>query len=490
MKRIILFVLLASCSINAQANKSIHQSDDQFYPRNTQIIKQTAIPISVHKNNSAHSSNLKKTVFGFLPWWEYAAGSHQNIRFNLLTHIAISFFDADGDGNLIEPPAWPWNDLINNAKTNNVKLIMVVSNFTSDQIHKLLTNQTSKQKLFNNILSKVNAYGFDGVNIDFENLKMGDEGNIINSFMNSLTAFIKTNKPLAEISFDSPVANFSGWDFKGLAEACDYLFIMGYDFYGSWSETTGPSSPLTGNNFSLTKSLTDDYKYVSPEKLILGVPYYGNYWKTNSKNPYTKVAPFDSTKTVNNWVKPSLRYNEIIPQYSSKEKMLDEVSKTPWLRWGQDTMWNQIWYDNENSIGLKYDLAIGKNLKGVGIWALGYDNGRSELWDLIERKFFQPTNVETGINTIPYNFELHQNYPNPFNPETVISYQLPVSGKVSLKVYDVLGREVVTLVDEFMQAGIYNSTFNTQHSTLSSGIYFYTIRAGNFIQTKKMIILK
>jgi len=91
-------------------------------------------------------------------------------------------------------------------------------------------------------------------------------------------------------------------------------------------------------------------------------------------------------------------------------------------------------------------------------------------------------------------FALSQNYPNPFNPETNISYQLPVSSKVSLKVYDVLGNEVATLVNEEKPAGKYQVNFNTQHTTnnqqLSSGVYFYRLQAGNFVQTKKFILMK
>ena len=101
-----------------------------------------------------------------------------------------------------------------------------------------------------------------------------------------------------------------------------------------------------------------------------------------------------------------------------------------------------------------------------------------------------PTGVKDVIELMPSSFKLAQNYPNPFNPSTVINYQLPVSGHVSLKVYDMLGREVATLVDEFQQAGNHNSQFSISNSQLSSGIYFYTIRAGNFVETKKMVLMK
>jgi hypothetical protein len=91
--------------------------------------------------------------------------------------------------------------------------------------------------------------------------------------------------------------------------------------------------------------------------------------------------------------------------------------------------------------------------------------------------------------TKPAAFLLEQNYPNPFNPSTVISYQLPVSSKVILKVYNTLGEEIKTLVNEFQIAGFHSIQF-TLNSSLSSGIYFYQLKAGDFSSTKKMIILR
>jgi hypothetical protein len=97
------------------------------------------------------------------------------------------------------------------------------------------------------------------------------------------------------------------------------------------------------------------------------------------------------------------------------------------------------------------------------------------------------TNITENTN-IPYNFVLSQNYPNPFNPSTNIRYTLPQESNVAIKVYDILGREVATLVDEHKSAGTYNIQFNA--SILSSGIYIYRIVASNFVQSKKMVLLK
>ncbi len=101
---------------------------------------------------------------------------------------------------------------------------------------------------------------------------------------------------------------------------------------------------------------------------------------------------------------------------------------------------------------------------------------------------FEYSNVIEVDAGMPKHFALEQNYPNPFNPTTLISYQLPVASTVSLKVYDVLGREVATLVNEQQEVGAYSVTFNA--NALSSGIYFYRLQAGNFVATKKMMLVK
>jgi hypothetical protein len=95
---------------------------------------------------------------------------------------------------------------------------------------------------------------------------------------------------------------------------------------------------------------------------------------------------------------------------------------------------------------------------------------------------------EEQLNSAPSEFILSQNYPNPFNPSTTISWQSPVGSHQTLKVFDVLGNEVTTLVNEYRDAGRHNVTFDA--SKLSSGVYFYKIQAGNYIETKKMLLLK
>jgi hypothetical protein len=111
--------------------------------------------------------------------------------------------------------------------------------------------------------------------------------------------------------------------------------------------------------------------------------------------------------------------------------------------------------------------------------------------DALEIKKNEVTDVEDEL--LPTEYSLFQNYPNPFNPSTLISYALPTNSFVSLKIYDMLGREVKTLVNTEQSAGIMNVLWNGDNnfgSKVSSGTYIYVIKTSDFFKAKKMILLK
>ena len=102
--------------------------------------------------------------------------------------------------------------------------------------------------------------------------------------------------------------------------------------------------------------------------------------------------------------------------------------------------------------------------------------------------YYKTTGIKDDINSEPVSFILYQNYPNPFNSTTTIKYIIPNSGDVSLKVFDLLGNEVAILIDGYQESGSYEISFNADN--LSSGIYFYQLKTGSFVETKKMLLLK
>lgn len=140
-------------------------------------------------------------------------------------------------------------------------------------------------------------------------------------------------------------------------------------------------------------------------------------------------------------------------------------------------------------------LAVFNSQSSLGWWKLiitdifpGSDNGTLIGWGIqFNNQVLTGIGNENNI-TSPFNYELNQNYPNPFNPATTINYSIAKESFVIIKVFDILGREVMVLVNEPMKAGRYSVTMNA--GSLASGVYFYRIEAGNFIDVKKMTFLK
>jgi hypothetical protein len=108
--------------------------------------------------------------------------------------------------------------------------------------------------------------------------------------------------------------------------------------------------------------------------------------------------------------------------------------------------------------------------------------------DIVIKTASLSVGINNESNTVPAEFSLHQNYPNPFNPSTSIRYYVPVNSHVSIKVFDVTGKQIMELVNGVKQAGIYETSFDA--ANLASGIYFYRMEAGKFSSVMKMILIK
>jgi len=242
-----------------------------------------------------------------------------------------------------------------------------------------------------------------------------------------------------------------------------------------------------------------------------------------ASNPASNTVTFEIVDNINETMHVNVYYSNSLQTAPSKPQNLKAVwdSGHPKITWEAnletdmssykiyymvegETGWGQIatvphvqnvssysWTDYSVVQGTKWDS---KNYIHYKVAAV--DNTAKESICSDESKVYgHPTLLWKTANgkdnqTEVTEFGLQQNYPNPFNPSTEISYQIPAKGFVTLKVYDMLGNEVSTLVNEWQESGSYNAQFTTNGRRFASGMYFYTLTAGKFTNTKKLILLK
>ncbi len=385
---------------------SVHKAHKQKFGIKENYLKKDdlngieIIPLQINKQKK-----LSKIIFGYMPDWEYKKGAHANQHYDLLTHIATFDFPVSSKGAIGYPSGWPWTDVINAAHTAGTKVIMTATNFEAEEIRNIITDKSAKQKFFTTTKSIITKYKLDGVNVDFEGLYSADKGSKIVTFMSELTSYIHTELPGKEVSFAGPAVNWgSRWDLDGLVNSCDNVLIMGYAFWGKWSSTAGPNAPLTGFTHNITNVVTGDYKIPLSkysEKIILGVPYYGHEWKVLSENAYSKVDTTNGGYQGSTWF-----YNDI-EKADIYGTLWDDKSQTSWFHWQEGEQWHQTWFDDVRSLEAKYNLAIAKKLGGIGMWALGYDGDKQDLWNLINQKFGSGTapipNKPTAFRVVQHN---------------------------------------------------------------------------------------
>ena len=202
----------------------------------------------------------------------------------------------------------------------------------------------------------------------------------------------------------------------------------------------------------------------------LGVPHYSVIFKT--------------TNGGNNWNEISLGTNEALDGIYFTNELNGWAVGNDYSSGNNSALIYRTTDGGDNWV--KQNIPTFNNLESVFFindakgWAVG------GLGSIIT--YDSPTPVELSNPTVPVDYILAQNYPNPFNPTTTIEYSIPQSGNVKLQVYNSIGEEVATLVNNYKEAGTYQVDFNSKN--LTSGIYFYKLEAGKFIQTKKMILLK
>ena len=452
-------MLLSATSFSQEETKGAHLSQKEEFGKLENTVSQNRgsydaiIPLQNRESNT-----LSKKVFGFLPYWEQSSGAHNNIQYDLLSHLACFDFLVQLDASVDTPAGWPWTTEINAAHAEGVKVLMTVVNFGGADgadavVWELLTNTAKRDAFFVNVKNIIQAANLDGINIDFEGMTSAHRGAELNTFMSELTSYIHAELGAGyEVSIDGPSVNWGGWVIDGLVNSVDYLIVMAYDYSGSFSTETGAVSPLTHHTSwkrFVTRTIeTGTYAVPTannPEKLILAVPYYGQHWKTSTSGAEATITSYEGSTRFKNTV---TEVND-----AGNESFWNADFESPWYRWNDGSDWHQVWADDVLSISKKYDLAISNNLGGVGIWALNYDSTRPELWNLIDTKFNDTASIDDFLSE---NIKV---YPNPTNQFISFSSSIELS---KIGIYNVVGQKVLEL----------NPTQNSfDLGNLSNGIY-------------------
>lgn len=390
-KIISIIIFIHSIGFGQLDRKSIHQIELEF--NKAYYLEPTYRPKTGRANPlQLRKGGPSKIVFGYHPYW--SGTKWQNYNYDLLTTIAYFSAEANGNGELTELHGWPVTELINKAHANGVEVVLTVSLFNKADLETLLSSASNRSRLIENLVKQIVDAGADGINIDFEAFPASQKANLV-IFIKDLRKSLRDNISHAKVTLATPAVDWSSaWDFNALATESDGLFIMGYDYHWKGSSTTGPVSPLKGGSYNITNTVNT---YLSAtgnnaDKIILGVPYYGYQWAANSGN---KGAETDNTASGT-----AVIYSTAESKALSYGKIWDDASETPWYKY-QDNGWYQTWYDDSLSLSKKYDFALDKNLGGVGIWALGYDDGSNKLWNALKEKMGGKT-----VPSIPVNYNV------------------------------------------------------------------------------------
>ncbi|MCC7301844.1 MAG: hypothetical protein IT233_04300 [Bacteroidia bacterium] len=322
---------------------------------------------------------LQKRVFGWHPYW--MGSTYNNYNWSLISDLSYFSYEVDAaTGNAVTTHNWSTAAVVTAAQANGVRVNLCATLFSSHAT--FLTNSTAKQNFISTIIALVQQRNANGCNIDFEGVPSSQSANFT-AFMISLCNQMHAAIPGSEISIALPAVDWSNvYDVGAMVGYVDLFIIMGYDYYWSGSTTAGPTDPLynfeTSYNYTQPKSITYYLNDgVPPSQLLLGVPYYGREWPTS-----LQTIPSPTTASGTARIYSYVRNNP--GTYSAA--LWDPNSFTPYYSF-YTTQWNQCFINSYYSLGKRYDAVNQLGIGGIGIWALGYDDGFSELWNTIEQKF-------------------------------------------------------------------------------------------------------
>jgi spore germination protein YaaH len=458
----------------------IHQAESEYWSRMPDPAVSPAVVSSpapsVLKSRSA--GTLSHKVFGWHPYWATAI-AYMSYDYEALSHIAYFSYEVDtATGGYTTLRGWDTTPIISYAHQRGVKVMLTVTNFGSQRNTELLTDTAKQWNLINTLIVQLQSRNGDGVNFDFETVPAAQKANMV-SFCRRAVKGIKAVLPAAEISLATPAVNWSdGWDLGALAGICDYLIMMGYNYYWSGSTTAGPVAPVSGETYHIGRSISEDYldAGVPAGKLLLGVPWYGYDWPVTGSE---RKAATTGTGT-------SRVYNAALALAASHTRVFDDATGVPWISY-ESSGWRQMWYDDSLSLQIKSNMVKELHLAGIGIWALSYEAGRPELWKGLKTAFL-PNYTSTGREIADDPRNVINVTPNPVNDRFTIHYTVTRKSQISLRIYDSRGRLAASLANRVHEPGSY--TEPVESGALAPGVYICILQSRSGRSAVKFAVIE
>ncbi|MBI2282032.1 MAG: T9SS type A sorting domain-containing protein [Bacteroidetes bacterium] len=379
MKYILSSALLV-ITILGFSQTSIHQQQLEYYNSlgndNANYYEQNTVAASKSESSKA-TCDLNKVVYGWHPYWSGSA--YVNYDWNLLSHFSFFSYEVDAaTGNANSTHGFTTSAAVNAAlASGNTKVTLCVTLFSSHAT--FLGNATARQTLITNLINLIQSKNAHGVNIDFEGLPVSQKTAFAN-FMVDLSNQFHTAIPGSDVSTVLYAVDWNNvFDFSIMASAVDKFIVMGYDYYWTGSTTAGPNDPLyhfsTTYNYNLSKSITYYINAGCPRnKLIMGLPYYGREWPTSSTSVPSGATASGVARFYND-VKDNLN------GYYSAGNHQQEVDSYSDVFVFNNGGTRQCFITLEDNFYKRLDHINNTGIGGMGIWALGYDDGYNEFWD-------------------------------------------------------------------------------------------------------------
>ncbi len=389
----LLIITNAIANAQQQVHKSIMQYQLQYYDSLEKIgklkIKQ---PKPKAKSNIYANCHLNKRVYGWYPYWQ--GNTYQNFEWSLISDFVYFAYEVDpSTGNAVSTHGWETSAAVDEALNQGVNVSLCVTLFSNHST--FLNSSTARQNLINNLINLVQQRGAHGINIDFEGVSSSLKTQF-NDFLVQIADAFHSQIPGSEVTVALYAVDWNDvFDEALLNNHIDLFIIMGYDYYYSGSSTAGPTDPLYPFTSGSALNLSNTINYylnegISPNKLLLGLPYYGFDYPTGSSSLYASTTGSGSAKTF------TVVKDNANGYYSSTNNHFDINSYSNYYVYNNGN-WHQCFINNQETMEQRLAVANEYNIGGIGIWALGYDDGYMDYWNAIAQRFTDCSTICNGI---------------------------------------------------------------------------------------------